>query len=160
MIPEHYMDFRTVFKESASHSLPPSCKWDHHIDLKEGAIAENNCKIYPLNPEETIALDVFLDEMTARKFIKPSISPLASPFFFVKKKDGKLRLVQDYRKLNDIMVKNQYPLPLINDVVNKLKHAHYYMKFDIRWGYNNVLINPDDCWKAAFKTHRGMFEPT
>src|SRR5882757_4021453 len=160
MIPAHYMNFRTVFEESTSHKLPPSRKWDHHIDLKEGVVAENNCKIYPLNPEENVALDVFLDEMVARKYIQPSISSFASPFFFIKKKDGKLRLVQDYRKLNDITVKNQYPLPLINDVVDKLKHTRYYTKFDVRWGYNNVLIHPPDRWKAAFKTHRGMFKPT
>jgi hypothetical protein len=97
--------------------------------------------------------------MTRRGYIRPSQSPFASPFFFIKKKDGKLRPVQDYRQLNDLTVKNQYPLPLISDVVDKLKDTKIFTKFDIRWGYNNVRIKEGDEWKAAFKTNRGMFEP-
>ena len=103
------------------------------IDLKEGMAASNNCKIYPLNPEEQVALDVFLEDMLKRgyRYIHPSKSPFVSPFFFVKKKDGKLHPVQDYRQLNTITIKNQYPLPLIPDVINKLKDAQIFTKFDI-----------------------------
>src|SRR5882762_6838142 len=57
------------------------------------------------------------------------------------------------------MVKSQYPLPLISDVIDKLKDARIFTKFDVRWGYNNVWIKPGNEWKAAFKTNRGMFEP-
>src|SRR5882762_8822206 len=159
MIPVDYLDYRTVFEESTSQSLPPFRKWDHAIELKPDAIPENNCKIYPLSPGEQIALDTFLEDMTKRGYICPLQSPFASPFFFVKKKDGKLRPVQDYRQLNSLTVKNQYPLPLISDVVNKLKNARVFTKFDVRWGYNNIRIRPGDEWKAAFKTNRGMFEP-
>lgn len=81
-------------------------------------------------------------------------------FFFVKKKDGKLRPVQDYHRLNAIMVKNWYPLPLISELVNKLKGAKYFTKLDIQWGYNNVHIRKDDEWKAVFCTNLGLFEPT
>src|SRR3954451_8819303 len=84
---------------------------------------------------------------------------MASPFFFVKKKDGKLRPVQDYRKLNEMTIKNRYPLPLIQELVDKLKGAKYFTKLDIRWGYNNVRIKEGDEWKAAFRTNRGLFEP-
>ncbi len=84
---------------------------------------------------------------------------MAAPVFFVKKKDGSLRLVQDYRKLNDITVKNSYPLPLISDLINKLSKAKYFTKLDVRWGYNNVRIKEGDEWKAAFRTNRGPFEP-
>ena len=85
---------------------------------------------------------------------------MASPFFFVKKKEGSLRPVQDYRYLNSITVKNQYPLPLIPELIDKLKGAKIFSKFDVRWGYNNVRIKEGDEWKAAFKTNRGLFEPT
>ncbi len=85
---------------------------------------------------------------------------MASPFFFVKKKDGKLRPVQDYRKLNKMTIKNHYPLPLISELMDKLRGAKYFTKFDIRWGYNNVRIKSGDEWKAAFRTNRGLFEPT
>src|SRR6202795_4472623 len=85
---------------------------------------------------------------------------MASPFFFVTKKDGKLRPCQDYRYLNDSTIKNAYPLPLISEIMDKLKGAKYFTKLDVRWGYNNIRIKEGDEWKAAFKTNRGLFEPT
>ena len=102
---------------------------------------------------------MFLDENLRSGRIQASKSPMASPVFFVKKKDGSLRLVQDYRKLNDMTIKNSYPLPLISDIVGKLKKAKWFTKLDVRWGYNNVRIKEGDEWKAAFRTNRGLFEP-
>jgi Reverse transcriptase (RNA-dependent DNA polymerase) len=84
---------------------------------------------------------------------------MASPFFFIKKKDGSLRPVQDYQRLNDITVKNRYPLPLIFKLVNQLRGARYFTKLEVRWGYNNVRIKEVDEWKAAFRTNHGLFEP-
>ena len=84
---------------------------------------------------------------------------MASPVFFIKKKDGSLQLVQDYRALNAMMVKNKYPLLLISKLISKLCGMHYFTKLDIRWGYNNVRIKPGDEHKAAFRTNRGLFEP-
>ena len=75
---------------------------------------------------------------------------MATPVFFVKKKDGKLRLVQDYRTLNAMTVKNKYLLPLILELIAKLCRAKYFMKLDVRWGFNNVHIKEGDEWKAAF----------
>ena len=85
---------------------------------------------------------------------------MASPFFFVDKKDGKLRPCHDYRKLNEGTIKNAYPLPLISELIDQLKGAKYFTKLDVRWGYNNIRIKDGDQWKAAFKTKRGLFEPT
>ena len=102
--------------------------------------------------EEDKALDKFIDEHLLKGYIEPSKSPYASPFFFVKKKDGKLRPVQDYRALNSWTVKNQYPLPLIPVLIRDLGGAFIYSKLDVRWGYNNIRIKEGDEWKAAFKT--------
>jgi hypothetical protein len=117
-------------------------------------------KTYNLTPEEQVELDKFLEENLDKGYIKPSQSPMASPFFFVKKKNGKLRPHQDYRYLNDWTVKNTYPLPLISEIMDKIKGAKFFTKFDVRWGYNNVRIKAKDQWKAAFKTNWGLFEPT
>src|SRR5262245_38078995 len=84
---------------------------------------------------------------------------MASPFFFVKKKDGRLRPVQDNRKLNNMTIKNKYPLPLITELIDTLQNAKYFTKLDVRWGYNNVRIKESDKFKAAFRTNRGLFEP-
>ena len=116
-------------------------------------------KTYNLTPQEQIELDKFLKENLEKGYIRLSQSPMASPFF-VDKKDGKLRPCQDYRYLNEHTVKNAYPLPLISELLDKLKGARFFTKLDIRWGYNNVRIRDGDQWKAAFKTNRGLFEPT
>src|ERR1700720_1656308 len=81
---------------------------------------------------------------------------MASPFFFVKKKDGKLRPTQDYRKLNEATIKNCYPLPLISELVDRLRGAKVFTKMDVRWGYNNICIKEGDEWKAAFRTNVGL----
>ncbi|KAI5115801.1 hypothetical protein M0805_007835 [Coniferiporia weirii] len=77
---------------------------------------------------------------------------MASPFFFVSKKDNKLCACQDYRALNEGTIKNAYPLPLISELMDKLKGAKYFTKLDLRSGYNNIRIKNGDQWKAAFKT--------
>jgi hypothetical protein len=108
---------------------------------------------------EQTEMDAFLEEALATGRIRQFKSPLGAPVFFIKKKDGKLCFVQDYRALNAITRKNQYPLPLINDLIHRLKDARYFTKLDVRWGYNNVHIREGDEWKATFHTNRGLFEP-
>ena len=79
--------------------------------------------------------------------------------FFIKKKDGSLRLVQDYWALNAITVKNKYQLPLISELINKLQGERYFTKLDVCWGFNNIQMKDGDKWKAAFQTNRGLYEP-
>jgi len=116
-------------------------------------------KVYPLSLVEQKELDFFLKENLHTGQIHLSKSPMATPVFFIKKKDGLLRLVQDYRILNSMTVKNKYPLPLISELMSQLCGARYFTKLDIHWGFNNIHIKPGDEWKAAFQTNRGLFEP-
>jgi hypothetical protein len=158
-IPKEYQEFTRLFSNKAADRFPPSREWDHTIDLKPGAPDALDCKVYPMTRDEDAALEKFLDEMVAKGYIRPSKSPYASPFFFIKKKDGKLRPVQDYRRLNSHMVRNQYPLPLIAQLITDLSGTYIFSKFDVRQGYNNVRIKKGDEWKAAFKTKFGHWEP-
>jgi hypothetical protein len=158
LVPEQYHAFRDIFSKESFDKLPNKKPWDHAIELKPGSLP-HSAKLYPLSPNEQEELDVFLDENLKSGRIRPSKSPMGSPVFFIKKKDGSLRLVQDYRKLNDMTIKNSYPLPLISDIIHKLKKAKYFTKMDIRWGYNNIRVKEGDEWKAAFRTNRGLFEP-
>ena len=105
-----------------------------------------------MSPSEQKALDEYLEENLAKGYIKPSKSPAASPVFYIKKKDGSLCLVVDYRHLNAITIKNRYPLPLSADLLDKLSSANIFSKLDLRWGYNNIQIKDGDEWKAAFRT--------
>ena len=117
-------------------------------------------KTYNLTPEEQRELDNWIKENLEKGYVRPSQSPIASPFFYVKKKDGKLQPCQDYRYLNEWTIKNAYPLPLISELMDKIQGPKYFTKLDMCWGYNNVRIKDGDQWKAAFKTNRGLFEPT
>jgi hypothetical protein len=159
LVPAEYHEYLDIFSEEKAHCFPKSRPWDYKIEMKEG-FQPKLFKNYNLTPAEQLELDKFLKENLEKEYIRPSQSPMASPFFFVSKKDGKLRPCQDYRYLNDWMVKNSYPLPLISEIMDKLKGTKYFTKLDVCWGYNNVRIRKGDGWKAAFKTNKGLFEPT
>jgi len=147
-----------MFAKEDFDILPEHRKWDHAIELIPGAEPKSS-KVYPLSPLEQAELDAFLEENLCTGRIRPSKSPMAAPVFFIKKKDGSLRLVQDYRALNAVTVKNKYPLPLISKLVSQLHGARYFTKLDVHWGFNNVHIKPGDEWKAAFCTNWSLFKP-
>jgi len=157
-LPAYIAEFRSMFAKEDFDILLEHRKWDHVIELIPGAEPKSS-KVYPLSPLEQAELDAFLEENLRTGWIRPSKSPIAALVFFIKKKDGSLRLVQNYCTLNAVTVKNQYPLPLISELVSQLHGAKYFTKLDIRWGFNNVRIKPGDEWKAAFHTNRGLFEP-
>ena len=158
-IPPYLAKYAHVFSERNFEKLPEHRPWDHTIELLPG-FQPSDCKAYPLSPKENAALKGFIEENLKSGRIRHSKSPMASPFFFVDKKDIlDLRPCQDYRELNEGTVKDTYPFPLISDLMDKLKGAKYFTKLDIRWGYNNIRIREGDEWKAAFRTNRGLFEP-
>jgi hypothetical protein len=157
---KEYQKFAKVFSEEESQRFPPSRSCDHTIDFKPGAPDTIDCKVYPMTRIEDKALDTFIDEQLEKGYIRLSKSQYASSFFFIKKKDRKLRPVQDYRKINMWTIRNQYLLPLIGDLIRDLSGATIFTKFDIRQGYNNIRIKASDEHKATFKTRRGLFEPT
>ena len=111
-----------------------------------------------MQPEQT-ALREFLKKQLEKGYIRPSKTPYTAPFFFIKKKSRELRPIQDYWKVNKWTVKNRYPLPLIPELINQVKGASLFSKFNMQWGYNNVWIKEGDEWKAAFTTNQGLFKP-
>ena len=156
---KEHKDFNDrVFNKAVFEKLLEWSKWDHAIELTPNATLKD-CKVYLLNIKEQKELDKFLEEHLKSGQIRPSKSPCAAPFFFIKKKDGTLWPVQNYWWLNEVMIKNKYPLLLIQELINKIQGAKYFTKLDIRWGYNNVRIREGDKWKAAFWTNQGLFEP-
>jgi hypothetical protein len=147
-----------IFKGESFDSLPERQTWAHTIELIPDA-KPANCKVYPISPLKQKELDAFIAEGLSTSWICLSKSPMVSPVFFVKKKDSALWSVQDYWALNTMTVKNWYPFPLIDDLINCLKGAWFFMKLDVWWGFNNVWILEGDKWKAAFRTNRSLVEP-
>ena len=109
--------------------------------------------------EEDEVLKKFLKEQLEKGYIRKSKSQYASAFFFIKKKDGKLHPIQDYRRLNQYMIRDKYLLLLIPDLIAQVKDANIFSNFNICWGYNNVCIKEGDQNKAVFKMKYGLYEP-
>jgi hypothetical protein len=139
-IPEEYRHHAQVFSEEASQRFPPAQQEDHVITLKPDAPLTFDCKVYAQTLAEEEATKRFIDEHLKKGYIVESNSQYASPFFFRKKKDNTLRPIMDYRVLNSWTVRDMYPLPLINTIIEKLQGKKLFTKFDIRWGYENICI--------------------
>jgi len=118
-----------------------------------------NAKAYAITLKEEEALNQWLDKQLKAGLIVESKSRYAASCFYIPKKDGPLRLVQDYRKLNQVTIKDKMLLPLIGEVIDKLKEARYFNKLDLIWRYNNIRIKEGDKWKATFLTNKGLFKP-
>ncbi|CUA71571.1 hypothetical protein RSOLAG22IIIB_09652 [Rhizoctonia solani] len=129
-IPHHYTSFISVFGEEEFNKLPPHRPYDIDIELKEDAQL-GHAPLYSMTPAESKELKNWLDKEVALGKIRPSKSATASPVMFVKKKDGSLRLVVDYRKLNDATKKNSYPLPRPDDLMTCIQGAKIFTKLDL-----------------------------
>ena len=154
LVPPTFHNYLMVFKQTASERMLVHKPWDHTIDLKPGFQPKKG-KIYLLSPDEQKEVQDFLLAQLEKGYIRSSKSLQTSLVFFITKKDGKKRMVQDYRHINNWMVKNNYPLPLISELVDKAGSAKVFTKLDLRWGYNNIRIKEGDKWKAAFSTFEG-----
>ena len=147
-----------MFEKKQSERILIRKVWDHMIDVKEGFVLRKG-KVYLLLREEREEVREFIKKQLRKGYIQPSKSPQTVPVFFVGKKDGKKKMVQDYRYLNEWTVKNNYSLPLISDVLKNIGTKKVFMKMDLRWGYNNVRIKEGNEWKAAFTTPERSFKP-
>jgi len=159
LVPEKFHRWIKVFGKKQSERMPTRKLWDYAIDVKEGFMPRKE-KVYPLSREEREEVREFVKEQLRKRYIWPSKSPQIAPVFFVGKKNGKKRMVQDYWYFNEWTIKNNYPLPLISDVLENIGMKKLFTKMDLRWGYNNVRIKEGDEWKAAFTMLEGSFEPT
>ena len=157
IVPPQYQKYKEVFSEKEADSLPKHGPFDHSIPIMEGENPPFG-PIYPLSKVELNTLSEYLDENLKKGFIRKSSSPAGAPILFVKKKDGSLRLCVDYRGLNKITTKNRYPLPLINELLDRLATAKFYTKLDIRNAYHRIRIAEGEEWKTAFRTRYGLFE--
>lgn len=150
-------EYKDLFPQELPQKLPPRREVDHRIELEQNT-APPYRGIYRMSPTELDELKKQLDQLLSCGFIRPSKSPYGAPVLFVKKKDGSMRMCIDYRALNRITVKNRYPLPLVDELFDRLRGAKYFSKLDLRSGYHQVRIDPEDIHKTAFRTRYGHFE--
>ncbi|KAJ4814752.1 polyprotein [Rhynchospora pubera] len=149
-------EFVDVFPSEIS-GMPPPREVEFGIELQSGAVPISKAP-YRMAPAELKELKVQLEELLEKGFIRPSASPWGAPVLFVKKKDGTLRLCIDYRELNKVTVKNRYPLPRIDDLFDQLQGSSVYSKIDLRTGYHQLRIKPEDVEKTAFRSRYGHYE--
>ena len=157
-LPEYIQPFIHLFNKKKFEKLLEWYECDYEINLMEEASRKLNAKAYTMILKEEEALNQWLEEQIKAGLIVESKSRYAALYFYILKKDSSLQLVQDYRKLNQVTIKNKTPLPLIGEVINKLKEAKYFNKLDLIWRYNNVQIKEGNEWKAAFLANKGLFE--
>jgi len=129
--------------------LPPSRDIDFTIDLIPGAGLVFMAP-YRMAPAELAELKKQIEELLEKQFIRPNASPWGAPVLLVKKKDGSSRLCVDYRQLNKLTIKNKYPLPRIDDLLDQLKGARVFSKIDLRSRYHQILVRLEDVQKTTF----------
>ncbi|GBG92088.1 hypothetical protein CBR_g54343 [Chara braunii] len=129
----------------------------HRIEI-EPSITTLKGAVYRMSPRELEELRKQLDELLEKGWIRPSSSPFGAPILFVPKKEGELRMCIDYRSLNAITVKNVEPLPRIDDLLDRVQGCKYFSKIDLKSGYHQIEVHPDDQYKTAFRTRYGHYE--
>lgn len=149
-------EFKDIFAD-LPHGVPPPRAVDHDITLVSTSRIPARAT-YRMSHAELLELKKQLQALVEAGKIRPSISPYGAPVLFVKKKDGSMRMCVDYRGLNEITVKNHYPLPRIDELLDRLHGAQVFSKIDLQQGYNQIRINPDDVPKTAFSTRYGHYE--
>jgi hypothetical protein len=149
-------EFPDVFPEDLP-GLPPERDVEFVIELKPGT-APISRRSYRMPPNELAELKIQLQDLLNKGFIRPSSFPWGCPAIFVKKKDQTLRMCVDYRPLNEVTIKNKYPLPRIDILFDQLTGARVFSKIDLRSGYHQIRIRPEDIPKTAFTTRYGLFE--
>jgi hypothetical protein len=146
-------EFLDVFSEP--DTLPPSREYDHAITLLPGS-APVNARPYRYSPLHKTEIERQIQSMLQSGVIERSMSPFASPVLLVQKKDGSWRFCVDYRRLNELTVKNKFPMPIIDELLDELAGAVIFSKLDLRAGYHQIRMKPEDEEKTAFKTHHGI----
>jgi hypothetical protein len=151
-------DFLDVFPEE-SPGMPLDREVEFVIDLLPGTTLTSK-RSYEMSVEDLKELKNKLTELQEVGYIWPSSSPWGAPVLFVQKKDGSQRMCVDYRSLNDVNVKNKYPLPRIEDLFDQMRGARVFSKIDLRSGYHHMKIRPSDIPKTTFSTRYGLYEFT
>jgi Reverse transcriptase (RNA-dependent DNA polymerase)/RNase H-like domain found in reverse transcriptase/Integrase zinc binding domain/Chromo (CHRromatin Organisation MOdifier) domain/Retroviral aspartyl protease/Integrase core domain/Retrotransposon gag protein/Zinc knuckle len=150
-------EFSDVFPNDLPPNLPPDRGVTHAIPIPDGQVPPVK-PMYRLSPLERAEVNKTLHDLLEKGFIEPSSSNFASPILFVKKKDGTLRMVIDYRGVNKLTVKNKFPLPRIDDLLDQLSGANVFSSLDLLSGYHQIRITDDDVSKTAFRTPQGLFQ--
>ena len=158
-LPEKYRHYADVFDKVKANTLPHHRPYDCPIDLQPGKEPPWG-PIYNLSPTKLEVLRAYIEENLANGFIRHSKSPASAPIFFVKQKDGSLRLVVDYCGSNKVTIRNRYALPLISSLLERINGARFFTKIDLWGAYNLVWIRPGDEWKTSFHTRYRHFEYT
>ena len=150
-------EYRDVFPEQLPKGIPPARVVEHSIPIEPGSKPSYRPP-YRLGPAEQDELEEQIKDLLAQGFIQPSCSPYGAPVLFVPKKDGRWRMCVDYRALNKQTIKDRYPLPRIDQLLDRLGQARVFSKLDLAQGYHQIAMAQDSIEKTAFCTNLGQWE--
>jgi hypothetical protein len=142
-IPHEYRKYTKLFAEELENGVPEYSKWDYAIDLIDGT-NPTFTKIYPLNITQLETLREYIDDIMRKGHIRESISEAGYPIIFVPKKNGKLRLVVNYRRLNEITIKDRTLLPLVDELRDRLTGKQFFTMLDLKGAYSLIQIKEGD----------------
>lgn len=163
-LPLQYHEFLSVFDRNEANKQPPhrGPDIDHKIELNKNADGTTPeppwGPLYNMSRDELLVLRKTLTELLEKEFIRVSKSPAAAPVLLVKKPGGGLRFCVDYRALNAITKKDRYPLPLINETLERIGKAKWFTKLDVIAAFHKIRVALGDEWLTAFRTRFGLFE--
>ena len=150
-------EYDDIFKGELPNTLPPRRDIDFEIHLKKDEPPPVR-PVIRISPDELVELKKQLQDLLSKRLIRPSSSPFGAPIFFVKKKEGDLRMVCDYRALNRITITDSNPVPLISEALDQVSGACISSKIDLLGAYHQMRIREEDIPKTAIRTRYGSFE--
>ena len=157
---ERYSGYATCFSSQQAARLPEPKPWDHEIPLQDPHAKIPIGAVYKTSWEEDAELQKYLHVNLPTGKVRRSRSATGAPILFVRKKDGSLRLVFDYRALNRLPIPNKYPLPLISELLDKTRDGKWFTRLDLKNGFNLLRVAAGHEWKIAFRNKKGRFEYT
>jgi hypothetical protein len=150
-------NFADIVVDELPRSLPPIKSINYHIDIIPGASFSNK-ETYRLTPQENEEVKRQVQDLMDKGLVRERLSPCIVPTVLIPKKDGGWRMCTNSRDINKITIRYIFPLPRMDDLMDFLRGARYFLKIELKSGYHQIRMREGDEWKTSFKMNEGLYE--